>query len=236
MAELHWFPAYVSDWLGSAAVSMMLPEQEGAYWRLLNLAWGNGAQQPSLPTDDAILAQMSRLGSRWKKLGPLVRAQFVERDGVLVNEVLTSIWWKQQANYATTLRKASAGGKAKAAKMAKARASANAQGVLEAVLEAQPKVCSTGAESESEEKVELSSLQDERVLPFSAPGGARSPEGARATVATDEQAADWTDTKTQIWEGLTAAERASATVSAREERERLERMRPRATTSAGVEP
>jgi uncharacterized protein YdaU (DUF1376 family) len=114
-AELPWFPVFVADWLGSTAISMMLPEQEGAYWRLLNLSWANGNDEPSLPSDDAALGQMSRLGSRWRKLGPLVRAQFVERDGKLYNERLSAVWRDQQEKHAMIVAKASAGGRAKAA-------------------------------------------------------------------------------------------------------------------------
>lgn len=97
--NLYWFPAYVDKWLSSPAIGMMLPEQEGAYWRLLLNCWGDGSAEPSLPVDDAKLAQMSRLGRRWVKLGGLVREQFDERDGRLYNAKLSEVWHEQQLKH-----------------------------------------------------------------------------------------------------------------------------------------
>lgn len=113
MADLHWFPFFAKDWLSSAAVSRMLPEQEGAYIRLLAIMWvASGDTEPHLPNDDAALAQMSRLGKRWKKLGQLIRAQFVERDGLLYNEVLSEVWQEQQGRHAKAVDRARKAGKA----------------------------------------------------------------------------------------------------------------------------
>ena len=72
----RFFPA---NWLESTAVDMMLPEQEGAFIHLLARAW-RSHPPCTLPADDAALAKLSRLGRRWKNLGPLVRAQFEEID------------------------------------------------------------------------------------------------------------------------------------------------------------
>ena len=142
-AELFWFPAYPSDWLGSPAISMMLPEQEGAYWRLLNLAWGNGDAEPSLPNDPAALAQMSRLGRRWKKLGPIIRAQFVEREGRLYNHKMSEVWRDQQDKHDRAVAKASLGGKARA-NLLRATSSATS------TPEAEPGQCLEGASIELE--------------------------------------------------------------------------------------
>lgn len=114
MADLHWFPMYSEKWLGSAAINQMLPEQEGAYCRLLNVMWlAAGDGEPHLPTDDDALAQMSRLGKRWKKLGPLIRAQFNERDGLLYNTRLSEVWREQQLRHAKAVERGRRGGKAK---------------------------------------------------------------------------------------------------------------------------
>lgn len=121
-AELHWFPMLTDKWLSSPAISRMLPEQEGAYLRLLIVAWGDGGQEPSLPADAGELAVASRLGSRWRKLGPLVREQFKERDGRLFNTKLSKVWREQQQKHAVAVVKGGKGGKKKA-ENAKLRAS-----------------------------------------------------------------------------------------------------------------
>ncbi len=113
-AELHWFPFFVKDWLSSPARMAMLPEQRGAYFDLLAIAWGNGEQEPFLPNDDATLSALSGLGRRWRKLGPLVRAQFTDRDGCLYNAKLSSVWFKQHDKHERAVQRAAAGGRAKA--------------------------------------------------------------------------------------------------------------------------
>lgn len=57
------FSVYVNEWLGSPRITLMLPEEEGAYFRLLCYAWGD--PDCSLPDDDEVLARLSRLGDRW---------------------------------------------------------------------------------------------------------------------------------------------------------------------------
>lgn len=105
MAELHYFSFYAPDWLSSPAVSAMLPEQEGGFIRLLAIAWGNGDAEPSLPADNAALAILSRLGSRWKKLGPAIRAQFTERGGRLYNAKLSEVWREGQKRHADAVKR-----------------------------------------------------------------------------------------------------------------------------------
>jgi Uncharacterized protein conserved in bacteria len=114
VAELTWFPLYVLDWTTSPAIAAMLPEQEGAFFRLLVVAWGDGDVEPSLPANAVSLAQLSRLGARWKKLGALVRAQFEERDGRLYNAKLSKVWGEQTEKHAKAVTRALAGVKAKA--------------------------------------------------------------------------------------------------------------------------
>ncbi|HLJ20061.1 MAG TPA: DUF1376 domain-containing protein, partial [Stellaceae bacterium] len=121
MAELHWFPLYASDWLTSAAISAMLPEQEGAYLRLLIQAWGDGSEEPSLENDDRKLAAWSRLGRRWRALGAAVRAQFVEREGRLYNPKLSAVWREQQDKHHAAVAKATKAVRAREAKRAEKR-------------------------------------------------------------------------------------------------------------------
>lgn len=140
-AELHWFPFFVKDWLSSPARMAMLPEQRGAYFDLLAIAWGNGEKEPSLPADDATLAALSGLGKRWAKLGPLVRAQFDERDDLLHNAKLSAVWLEQHDKHARAIARASAGGKAKARRKS---ASSSATSTEQAV----PQDCLYGREPE----------------------------------------------------------------------------------------
>lgn len=114
MADLSWFPVFVADWLTSDDVTLMLPEQEGAFFRLLLRAWGKGGAEPSLPAVDRDLAILSRLGRRWAKLGPLVRAQFTERDGRLYNERLSTVWTEQQSKHERAIDRGRIGGRTKA--------------------------------------------------------------------------------------------------------------------------
>lgn len=112
-AVLHWFPVYFSRWLASKAVSGMLPEQEGAFFRLLCIAMGDGTQEPHLDDDDDALALQSRLGDRWGKLGAKVRKQFTKRDGKLYNEVLSEVWKAQQAKHKNAVNRGKKGGRKK---------------------------------------------------------------------------------------------------------------------------
>ncbi len=116
MTGLHWFPFFPQQYLSSPAVMAMLPEQQGAYWKLLALSWGNGDECPSLPADDATLAALSGLQKRWKALGPLVRAQFEEVNGRLWNERLSAVWQEQQSKHERASQRGKTGGRAKAAK------------------------------------------------------------------------------------------------------------------------
>jgi uncharacterized protein YdaU (DUF1376 family) len=99
MAELHWFPFFVSDWLSSRAVIRMTAEQRGAYVHLLALAWADGEVEPSLDASPTELAALSGLGKRWAKLSPLIVAQFEERGGRLYNAKLSEVWHEQQKRH-----------------------------------------------------------------------------------------------------------------------------------------
>jgi hypothetical protein len=136
MAEntLHWFPFFAKDWLSSPARMAMSPAQRGAYIDLLAFAWGNGDAEPCLDPDPLILAGLSGLGRDWKRLSPLILAQFKERDGLLYNAKLSSVWRDQQAKHHTAVERGRTGGQKKAANRklnsSSASSSARAEGVV----------------------------------------------------------------------------------------------------------
>lgn len=164
-AELPWFPMFVSDWLTSDAVTLMLPEQEGAFVRLLVVAWGKGHSEPSLPADDASLAILSRLGKRWAKLGPLVRAQFKDEGGRLTNERLSMVWYEAQEKHASAVHRGQQGAKTRAAKRKQNSSSASSS--------AKPQV----EHREEQESVSEPNGSERQTL---APDVAPAPEGARS--------------------------------------------------------
>lgn len=117
MADLHYFAFLPGDWLASEAVTMMTPEQEGAYIRLLCYQWQSSDLPCSIPSDDARLAHLSRLGKRWAKVGALVRAQFEEVPDDptrLRNVKLWNVFDEASAKHAARVNAGQKGGSAKA--------------------------------------------------------------------------------------------------------------------------
>ncbi len=89
------FPLYTDDWLGSTAIALMSPAEEGAYIRLLAYEWNSG--DCSLPDDNKELAVLSRLGKAWGNgSGAKIRKNFVVRDGRLYNLRMIEIWEEQK--------------------------------------------------------------------------------------------------------------------------------------------
>lgn len=90
-SQFPFFPFFVDAWLSSAAIESFTLEQEGAYLRLLLRQWT--APDGYLPKDEATLAQLSRLGARWRKVGrPILRKCFVKRAGGYLNLRLRRHW------------------------------------------------------------------------------------------------------------------------------------------------
>jgi uncharacterized protein YdaU (DUF1376 family) len=86
----------------------MLPEQEGAYLRLLCYQWNSEDQ--TIPEDDGQLAMLSRLADRWASLGRDVKQCFdcvAEIPGRLRNERL----WHEYNRIEGLRGKRSSGGK-----------------------------------------------------------------------------------------------------------------------------
>ena len=89
------FPLYTDDWLGSSAIDLMSPAEEGAYVRLLCHAWNS--EDCGLPDDDKKLAKHSRLGKAWHNgSGAKIRESFIVKAGRLYNLRLLEIWQEQQ--------------------------------------------------------------------------------------------------------------------------------------------
>lgn len=95
-----WFPMYAADWLTSPAVLAMTLEQQGAYMRLLCIAWNAGRDEPSVTADPRELGRVLGLpAAKWAKIGPAIVACFEQRNGRLFNRKLTEVWEIQRAKY-----------------------------------------------------------------------------------------------------------------------------------------
>ena len=109
------FQLYPADWLSSMVVTMMTPEQEGAYIRLICYDWSNDG----IPDDDEQLAILSRLGEGWFKGGStVVRKCFNQhptKEGFLTNPRLE----KEREKQKEWREKSAEGGKKSAAIRAK---------------------------------------------------------------------------------------------------------------------
>ena len=88
------FQFYPTDWLGSTAITLMSPAEEGAYIHLLCHAWG--APDCGLPDDDEALAKLSRLDTEWGKgASTTLRKCFTPKGNRLYNERLLAERKKQ---------------------------------------------------------------------------------------------------------------------------------------------
>ncbi|MGJ0510232.1 MAG: DUF1376 domain-containing protein [Methylocystis sp.] len=95
-----WFPFYAADWLTSPAVLAMSLEQQGAYLRLLAIAWNAGRDEPALPAAPAELARMLGLSlKRWTTISRPILGCFERRGDLLYNAKLTQVWEIQRAKY-----------------------------------------------------------------------------------------------------------------------------------------
>ena len=95
MGKSPAFQFYANDWLSSTRIMLMTPAEEGAYIRLLAIAWNS--EDCSLPDDDEQLARLSRLGEAWfKGSSTVVRACFFSKGGRLYNARLLSERKKQE--------------------------------------------------------------------------------------------------------------------------------------------
>lgn len=121
-----WMPIYVADYL--ADTCRLTTEEHGAYLLLLFDYWRNGA----LPDDDAVLAQVCRLGpDAWSIHQAVLRSFFKKgEDGLLHQKRIDEELAKAQLNRSISV--------AKAKKAAEARWGANAPSIAQAVLDQCP--------------------------------------------------------------------------------------------------
>jgi len=89
------FQFYPNDWLGSTKIMLMTPAEEGAYIRLLCIAWN--APDCGLLDDDDQLATLSRLGEGWFSGGSeKIKSCFEKKGDRLFNKRLLSERKKQK--------------------------------------------------------------------------------------------------------------------------------------------
>src|ERR1039458_3009423 len=88
------FQFYATDWLSSPDILMMTPAEEGAYIRLLAIAWLS--DDCGLPDDDGTLAGFSRLGTDgWECSRLKIRQKFRASGGRIFNDRLLEERQKQ---------------------------------------------------------------------------------------------------------------------------------------------
>ena len=115
MVQAPYFPKYAKDWLTGEGTRLMTPEQRGAFDWLLCHAWLS-TPPCTLPDDDASLARLSELGNRWKRVGALIRAQFLpypDDSGRIYNRKQFEIWYEMESH---RVRRSQAGRKGNAAR------------------------------------------------------------------------------------------------------------------------
>jgi len=147
MAKSPAFQFYPGDWLSSEKVMLMSPAQEGAYIRLLAIAWG--AEDCGLPDDDQKLAILSRLGEGWLNGGSsVVRQCFFSEGGRIYNARLLEERKKQKE----WKEKSAAGGR-KSGKVRRDKKLAGAKGGSEMVgTKREPNTNSSSSSSSSSSK------------------------------------------------------------------------------------
>lgn len=90
-----YFPFYVWDFIASSAVARLSLRQLGAY--VLLLAWQWDSDDCTLPADEAVLGNLSRLGDAFPTEGrPIIDLCFDGRGRKLWNPRLRSEWLKVQ--------------------------------------------------------------------------------------------------------------------------------------------
>jgi len=112
--EMPWMPFYVNDFLSSAEVYLMTPEEGWGYLNLLFAQWQSGAKR-CIPSDKEELAKLSRLGGKWGKCSRRIMKQFVRVGGSgFRNKRCAEIYRDQELKYQKLYKRAVKGGKASA--------------------------------------------------------------------------------------------------------------------------
>ncbi len=91
------FQFYPDDYLSDINVELMTLEEQGAYMRLICHAW-KSTPVGTLPHEDEILAQLSRLGEeKWKQSkSKILRAFILSSEGLIVQKRLVAEHEKQK--------------------------------------------------------------------------------------------------------------------------------------------
>lgn len=97
--DYPFFKLWVREWLTGQGTTSMTPEQKGGFMDLLCHAW-NAKPPCTLADDEAVFARLSGIGlPRWKKVGGLIRAQFVPAgEGRVMNPKQMEVY-QEAANY-----------------------------------------------------------------------------------------------------------------------------------------
>lgn len=162
---LPWFPFYPEKWLSSDDVALMSIAEEGAYHRLLCIAWMQ--LDCGLPDNDEALATLSRLGKAWPKSAQKIRSKFTTSEGRLFNKVLLEIWHKQQEKAAKA--QASAGKRWHSDSIAREEKLQHSDGIAEAMH------ARSDSNSSSSSK-EVTALQQQTALAAASNGNEIPPE------------------------------------------------------------
>lgn len=174
-----WMPLYVGDW--DSGTRHLDCEQDGAYGRLVRHYWRNGP----LPDDDLQLARIVGISrNKWQKLRAILAAFFVIEAGrwnhKRVDEELAK-WTERKAN---AIRRAVAGGHAKAAKNP---ASSTPQALLEGCSSSSPDI----AEASKKASASIRKRSGERAPDGRSPSVWQGPPDLRAAVVAAKGEA-WT--------------------------------------------
>ena len=102
-------------------------DARAAFINLVNHAWlaGNSGETPaSVPDDDVVLARISGLGPRWKKIRPEILQFFEAIDGRLVEKELQVVWIEQQEKHRRRVAAGQRGGRGRRGKQSESNAKA----------------------------------------------------------------------------------------------------------------
>jgi uncharacterized protein YdaU (DUF1376 family) len=140
--HLPYMPLYVADLLSSPKVQGMTTEQIGAYMLILMACWYS--DEKKIRGDDQTLGQVTRLGTRWKKVkGPVVDCLSVDGDFV-TNAKLKQVWSDAVATYEEKRRLAQKAAQARWGK-GKSDADAYADAYAHALPTHMPEQCPSNA-------------------------------------------------------------------------------------------
>jgi len=115
-APLHSYPWYVADWRGSETRLTLPSAAKYVYRELLDYCWIEG----SIPSDELALARIAAVEIKeFRSVWPLIKAKFMEADGRLTHWRVEEKRPKLQSWANSRVKGGGAGGRTKAANLAK---------------------------------------------------------------------------------------------------------------------